>query len=154
MVTFESPTVALIMSHDRLSYEIEASFVRKSDKLRQYTVRDMLAAEFGPAHKERDSFQASQPDAIAHSVEAVAKLLERYGKQILAGEPEAYDRMKEAARRRDAAFTKDVVQQSIREDAEEAWRRRDYALVRDLYERIEADLTHTEREKLKYAKAH
>jgi len=35
VVKFESPKVVLIVSHDRMSYEIEASFVRKSDRLRR-----------------------------------------------------------------------------------------------------------------------
>jgi hypothetical protein len=154
VVKFESPKMVLKMSHDRLSYEMETSFVRKPDGQRRYTVRDMLAAELGPAHKERDFFQASQPDAVAHTVKAVAKLLERYGKRVLAGEPEVYERMTIAARTRDEALTNEIVQGPTSRDAEEAWRRRDYALVRDLYERIEADLTHIERAKLKFAKDH
>lgn len=73
---------------------------------------------------------------------------------MLAGDPAAYERIGEAARQHNEAYTKQVVQRPIREAAESAWEKRDYATVRALYEPIEGDLTPVEKKRLDYAKSH
>jgi hypothetical protein len=154
VVRFESAEVMLAISHDRLSYEIEVTFARKTDPSQQDTLCDMLDAVLGPGHKEQVFFQASDPDRVVACVKAISELLRNYGQSVLAGESAIYQRMAEVARLRNGAYTKQVVQTPIRKAAEEAWQRHDYPKVRELYESIEADLTPTEKTKLKYAKDH
>jgi hypothetical protein len=154
VVKFESAEVALAISHDRLSYEIEVAFLCKADLSQKCTLRDMLDAVRGPSHKESEFFQASEPDRVVMCVKAIAELLQKYGQSVLAGEPAVYQWTRESARLRNEAYTKQVVQQPIRKAAEEAWQHHDYRKVRHLYESIESDLVPLEQKRLKYAKEH
>jgi hypothetical protein len=150
---FESPAVLLAITHETFSYELEATFVRKADPSRQYTLRDMLAA-FGPSHEEFHGFQAASPTNVGATVRIIADFLKRYGQRILAGDALAYEEMSKAAELRAETVTKHYAQDPIRNDADRAWHRHDYARVRDLYASIESDLTPLEKRRLEYARKH
>lgn len=53
-----------------------------------------------------------------------------------------------------ARSTKDVVQRSVREVADQPWHAKNYAKVRELYESIHDDLSIVERKRLEYAEKH
>jgi hypothetical protein len=152
VVRFESVAMVLLVSHDRLSYEIELTFLQKAHPSQRYTLHDILDAVLGFGHKEQFLFQASDRDRVVACVRAIAELLDKFGKSVLAGDSAICQRMAAAARLRNEAYTKQVVQTPIRRAAEEAWRGHDYSKVRELYESIEADLTPSETGKLNYAR--
>jgi hypothetical protein len=84
----------------------------------------------------------------------IADLLRKHGAEVLAGEPDMYQRLVSEAEARSEAYTKEVVQEPIRTAATDAWQRHDYAKVRELYEALGADLTDIEEKRLEYARSH
>jgi len=152
IVKFQSAQVEAAVSHDRLSYEIGASFARKAEPTQRCTLADLLNAALGPGHKQQTFFQASKADDVAWCVKTIAELLRKYGQAVLSGQRTAYQRIEELSRVQNEAFTKQVVQQPVRLKAEEAWQSHNYAEVQDLYESIEADLTPLEKKRLEYAR--
>lgn len=153
-VKFQSPDVALAVFHEPASYELDLVYALQAAPSERYSLRDMLDTVLGIGHTEQAYFQASEHDRVVYCIKAIADHLRKYGDKFLIGDPTVYQRMREATRRRNEAYTKQVVQQPIRQAAEDAWQKHDYAKVRDLYERIEDDLTPVERKRLSYAKSH
>jgi hypothetical protein len=154
VVRFESAQVVLVVSHDRLSYEIQVTFARKADMAGRYVLGQMRNLTIEPDRCEQVFFQASERSRVFDCVRSIANILREYGEAALTGEPAVYERMGEAARLRNAAYTNRILQEPIRKAAEKAWQEHDYVKVRDLYDPIEADLTPTERKRLEYAKSH
>jgi hypothetical protein len=154
MVKFQSPQVEAVVTHDRLSYEIEIAFARRAEPARRCTLPDMVNAALGPGHKQQTFFQASKAEDVAWCVKIIAELLEKYGHAVLDGERATYQRIEEMARVQNAAYTKQVVQQPVRQKAESAFENHDYTKARELYRSIESDLTPLEKKRLKYAEGH
>jgi hypothetical protein len=152
LVRFESTDVQLTIIHDPISYEIGLFVARRNDPSRRFGLRDILEIALGTAQNIGCVFQASDPDRVAAAVKAIAESLGKCGTGVLTGAPVVYQRMADISRARADAYTKEVVQSPLREAAKEAWLRHDYARIRELYESIEADLTPSERRRLKYAK--
>jgi hypothetical protein len=153
-VKFQSPKVALAVFHDPVSYEIDLVYALQATPSGRYDLRNMLDAMLGSDHKEQAYFQASEHDRVVASIQAIAGYLRKYGEKVLTGDPAAYQRIGKLSRRHNEAYTKQVVQQPIRQAAQEAWQKRDYPKVRALYEAMEGDLTPVEKKRLAYAKAH
>ncbi len=122
----------------RIRFEIDVGLARRAGASDRHSLGDILEYASAPGGKERAFFQASEPGRVAYCVQAIGELLREYGTTILAGEPTAFDRMAEMSDRRNAAYTKEIVQRPIRTAAEEAWRKHDYLKVRNLYSRIQA----------------
>lgn len=154
IVTFQSPAVALSVIHEPISYEIDIAYSLQSDPWEQYDLRSMLDIAVGIDHQEPVYFQASEPKRVVECVKSIAVYMQKYGESILTGDPVAYRRIDELSRRRNANFTRQVIQAPTRQAAEMAWRCRDYAKARDLYESIENDLTPLEKKRLSYARSH
>jgi hypothetical protein len=153
-VRFQSPAVALAVFHEPVSYELDLVYALQAAPSERYNLCDMLDTVLGIGHKEQAFFQASEHDRVVYCIKAIADYLRKYGDKVLIGDPTVYQRMREVTRRRNEAYTKQVVQQPIRQAAEDAWQKHDYAKVRDLYEPIEDDLTPVEKKRLDYAKSH
>ena len=141
VVRFESADVTLAISHDRLSYEIEVAIARNADPRRQYGLGHVMNLVLDPGRKQEVFFQASTPERVVECVKAIGDLLEKFGHEVLTGDPATYSRIDEVARLRGKAFTKEVVRKPVRTAAEKARQSHDYAKVRSLFESIEADLT-------------
>jgi len=153
-VKFQSPDVALAVFHDPVSYEIDLVYALQASPSERYDLRNMLDMVLGPDQQQQVYFQASERDRVVASIKTIADYLRKYGEKVLMGHPTTYQRIGEAARRRNEAYTRQVVQWPIRQAAEDAWQKHDYAKVRDLYEPIEDDLTPVEQKRLNYARSH
>jgi len=153
-VRFQSANVALVVYHDRLSYEIELYCARLTFPSERYSLADLVEASLTPDSENQVFFQASQKEGVTVCIKAIADILLRHGESFLAGDATAYQQIGDTTRRNAAAYEKQSAQRPIHSAAEIAWRQHDYAKVRYLYEPIEGDLTLVERKKLDYARSH
>lgn len=155
LVRYESERIFLNIYHGRRSYEIGVEVGLLSDGGdERYRLPDVLAAILGPDHAHRTYLQASSPEALATCVRESAALVEQYYAPLLEGIPEVWDKVAASTAEASRQYTKQVVQQPVREAADSAWKRKDYRKVIDLYTSIIEDLSATERKRLGYAKKH
>ena len=151
-VRYESGLMFLNIYHGRQSYEIGVEVGLLADEQGcKFGLPDVLAALLGRDHGCRTYFQASKKDALMKCVEQIAALIEQHYGPVLAGDRNTWEQIAAVTAEHDAAYTKEVVQQPIREAANEAWREQDYQKVRELYGSIRQDLTPVERKRLTYA---
>jgi len=153
-VEFRSPAVTLRLTHDRLSYEIEARFAQAADPSRTYGLSDLLRLSLGPIRQEQGVFQASSPQGVDKCLRDIGVILTEHGTSILSGDDDAFHQMGQLARVHDEIHTKEIVQEPVRHAAEEAWRVHGYATVVELYGSIEDSLTLVEKKRLAYARQH
>jgi hypothetical protein len=151
---FTSNAVRLIVTHDPLSYEIEIYLNLKEREANKISLGDLVCCESGPMPSPGVFFQSSNRSGVASSIREMSALLARYGRSVLIGEPTAFKLVESSQTRLAALDTENVVENPIREEAEESWRRRDFERVCDLYESIESKLTPSEKKRLSYARKH
>lgn len=153
LVRYESDRMLLNVYHGRRSYEIgvEVGHLHERDAY-HYRLPEVLGAILGESGQQNAYyFQSSSRDGVRSCVEAAARLVkENYG-PLLRGDPIALKRVQVFSSRRNEEYTREVVQQPIRESADRAWRAKDFAMVVQCYGSIRKDLTPTERRRLEYA---
>ncbi|MCL4684857.1 hypothetical protein KJ059_08905 [Myxococcota bacterium] len=141
--------------HGRQSYEIGVEVGLLADGSGyKFGLSDVLAAVVGSSHCCRTYFQASNAEVMQKCAAEIAALIDEYYGPVLAGDRETWERIAAVAEERNTAYTREVVQQPIREAASEAWARGDYEKVRELYESIRQDLSTVEKKRLAYAEKH
>jgi hypothetical protein len=154
-VDFESDAVRLRLLHDRLSYEISASFARRSHpgELRDsYSYGALLAVVDPSAAADYRDVAATMPDTVRTGVARLAGRLRRDGTPALAGEAAVYDELAHAALLAGEAMAAHSRRRAYGERAETAWQSKDWPEVVAAYSPYVADLTPPERRRLELAR--
>jgi hypothetical protein len=154
-VDFESGAVRLRVVHERLSYEINAFFARRSqpEELRSgYSYGQYLKVRDPAAGAEYRAYAATTPDAVRTGVRQLAEDIRTHAGPLLSGDAASYDELAHqdllageqlAARSRRRAYG---------EPADAAWQAKDWAAVVAAYTPYESDLTASERRRLELAR--
>lgn len=153
LVRYESDRVFLNVYHGRRSYEIgvEVGYLHERDA-NKYRLPEVLGAILGESGQQNAYYlQSSNRDGVRRCVETAAGLVEEHYGPVLRGDPIALERVKVFSSKRNEDYTREVVQQPIRDSADRAWRAKDFAMVAQYYGSIRKDLTPTERRRLEYA---
>ena len=154
-VRYESNELFLNVYHGRLSYEIDVEIGRILDPYqRRYWIADVLGAILSWEDKSRTYFQASNQKALRGCIQVIADLVATHDLPMLAGDLGVLDRVAAYASEKNAAYTRQLVEQPVRDAAHKAWRAKDYVRVRELYGSIRDSLTPVERKRLEYAEKH
>lgn len=135
-VRYESNKLFVNVYHGRLSYEIDVEIGRLSDPYhRRYWIADVLGALLGWEDKSRTYFQASNQKALRGCIQVIADLVTKHYRPMLAGDLAVLDRVAAYASEKNAAYTRQLVEQPVRDTADKAWRAKDYAKARELMDR-------------------
>lgn len=152
---YESNELFVNVYHGRLSYEIDVEIGRLSDpNQRRYWIADVLGAILGWKDKSMTYFQASNQKALRGCIHMIADLVAKHYRPMLAGDLAVLDRVAAYSSEKNAAYTRQLVEQPVRDAADKAWREKDYVRVRELYGSIRDSLTPVERKRLEYAEKH
>ena len=153
-VRFETDRLFLNVYHGRQSYEIGVEVgVAGDPTVYRYGLPDVLGALAEKDPTRQTYFQASSPDAIRSSLATIADLVARVYPPVFVDRT-ALQRIDDYTRAENTAYTRQVVQQPVRDAADAAWRADDYATAARLYESISDGLTAVERRRLDYARRH
>ena len=147
-VVYQSSDVSLDIVHDLLSNEIGIELQRLHPPLERCTFGAVLLSA-----GESYSFQASTLKRVDAVVGRIAGLLQEYGRKVLIGDVETYQRLSNELKERSKQYTKKFVLGPIRDAAKAAWKKQDFVAVIELYESIEKELTALERRRLIYARS-
>lgn len=151
-VRYESKSYFMNIYHGRISYEIG---VEIGDHLVGWwdyiSPSGILNYVMGPDHGITTYFQASTREAVENCVVKLAGTIRKYCMDVASGDQKAIDAIIEAQGKRNEEYTRQVVQEPVRREAEQAWRDKDYSKVVSLYGSIKEDLSEIEMKKLEYA---
>jgi hypothetical protein len=152
-VRYESKSYFMNIFHGRISYEIGVEIgdltVGWEDYIYPHGILDYV---LGPDHGITTYFQASSREAVENCVVKLAGIIRKHCMDVASGDRRAIDAIIEAQWKDSEEYTKQVVQEPVRREAEEAWRNKDYSKVVSLYGSIKEDLSEIELKKLEYAK--
>ena len=152
---YQSNKLFVNVYHGRLSYEIDVEIGRLSDPdQRRYWIADVLGAILGWKDKSMTYFQASNQKALRGCIQVIADLVAKHYRPMLAGDLSVLDRVAAYGSEKNAAYTRQLVEQPVRDAAHKAWRAKDYVKVRELYGSIRDSLVPVERKRLEYAEKH
>lgn len=151
-VRFESPSVFINASHDRLSYHVDAEIgrLRKGDIYSLYEVLSVMS----PNEVARSQCQTTDADVLALCLESIANILELYCQPLLAGDDLAFDKLRAGVAPIRAAATLEAQFGATIEKADRAWDSKDFGHARILYEQAEKGLDEARRRRLSYLRAH
>jgi hypothetical protein len=153
-VRYESEKVCLVVYHGRRSYEIGVEVSRLHDgDARRYRLPEVLGAVLGETAQQNAYYlQSSTREGVRRCVEVAATFVKQHFGPLLKGKQSAWNQVCSFAARRNEEYTREVVQQPVRDAAEQAWRSKNYAAVAQLYGSIRDDLTRVESMRLEYAR--
>lgn len=151
-IGYEGDDLAVVVFHDRLSYELGVHFWRPShdeEAQRPYTLSDLMRPTAPATARSYRRFAATSVDGVIQGTEKLASELRQYGDTALRGSTELFERL--IAARADAIqeFGREVEDRNARRQAEDAWGRRDYAAVVAAYAPVDDRLSRVEQERLR-----
>jgi len=154
-IRFEGNGIAVVVFHDRLSYELGIALwrpVSATEASSPYTISDLIRVTDPVAAKRYRRFAATSTSALEHGLAKLADDLRTFGSGVLQNDPESYHRLSEAREGAVREFGRDQRMRTGRVAAEAAWLARDWYKVAEAYGGLEERLTPAERERLAYAR--
>lgn len=154
VVTYRGNGVAVAISQDPLSYELDlqvSRVARPEEVKRPYCLQDLIRATDESAADAYTTFAATSAEAVQRGMFQLSQQVRQYAEPALRGSDEFFDlvsRKRAATVRR---FGRRLTDTDARRQAEKAWTERDYAAAASAYESI-GDLTRAEQQRLTIAR--
>lgn len=95
--------------------------------------------------------QTSEVEALSRLLERASQLLVEFAPQLLDGQPDAFVAARALRSERAAAYTAELRNTAVLEDADSAWDRKEYGRVHDLLNPIKDALDELHRRRLEFA---
>lgn len=148
LVRFDRPGVAVVIFHDRQSYELVLEFHFGSEI---FSLSEVLRATL-PQKADYRRWAARTHQEIADGLTQLVELLQESGRDALNGDAEFLGRLRQQRKEWSKSLAVEVQASQTRPKAEEAFRLGEYEKAARLYARIEGALSETERSKLAVAR--
>ena len=155
VVTYESPSVFITIAFDgNRSYELDLMIGLKDTGVSvpmSYSIAHILRYNDAPEAKQFSLIQVTNETSMAKFVQQLSDMIQKYGKELIAGDTKCFDRLAKYQRARSKEDAISFMLNSARSDAEKAWREKDYAKVFSCLKPFTYRLTSSELAKLQYS---
>lgn len=154
-IRFDGNGVAVVVSHDPLSYELGLALWRQSEPAETewpYSISDLIRVFDADAAGRYRLFAATTRDGIKSGLAKLGVQLRQYGSLALECDLEFFDRLRRAREGATREFGREMDLRAARSDGESAWTARDWNKVATAYGKILPYLSPSERGRLGYAR--
>jgi hypothetical protein len=148
LVRFAGRGVEVVIFHDRQSYELVLEFRFDGES---FSLSEILRAARPPKTDYR-RWAAETQQGVAHGLDQLAGLLQRFGRDALDGSPDFIERLRRQREEWSRSLAMDVRVSQTKPKADDAFRRGEYQEAARLYAQIEDALSETEKSKLAIAR--
>jgi hypothetical protein len=156
-VAYAGADLGLAIWHERLSYELDLTVWRESDKakgIHPYGMGDLIRVADADLARSYRSFSATTEGAVERGLAKMEADFRRFGLQALAGSHEFFEIMKQARSLAVAEWVSELEAKQIRERAGRAWRDCDFSDLVKQYSALGDRMSRAERARLAYARKH
>jgi len=148
LIRYRKGEVAVAVYHGRRSYELGLEVSRGEET---HSLAELIKLVDTAAAKNYRSWTATTTASVANGLDILSALAQRYGEQVLSGDPQSFMKLKAQQQAWSSEFALDVLAGQLRPQAHAAFRNGEYAEASELFERIEPRLSPVELQKLRVA---
>ena len=151
-VRYESKKVYVAAYYCPTRYECDIAFGILSENTPSYSIGELLSLETDFNSLPKYTFEKlTQAEVTERDVSWFASILKKYGVEYLKGNPTVFKKLKENREQKSKEYTQEIMNQQLKQKAENAWKQKDYEVVAKSYKSIEKFLSPAEKRKLEYA---